>query len=200
MEEATLRMGGLPLMGASPPWPGCPLCDRPMLFRVQLPLAVSGLVGFDDDRVVLLFECHAWRHGEECTQSEVLVARGGLSPRDPPRRATSDGPPVMPARGGVLVPFDDDLPGVPRTTLPPLESLAGGSDAGRLLGLLGGTTPGSRDPSTLCACGSPTRTVIRLLATDDPEQSAGVFLGPTMVQLCLQCDAGRAHRMTVPRA
>lgn len=201
MDEVTLRAGGLPLMGPTTSWPACRTCDAPMIFRAQLPLAISGLVRHDDDRVVLVFECHQWTGREPCAQGAVVVSRGQVTPRRPPLQGASaaDGFSVLAPRGGRLVPFDDGVPGTHRTTLPPLESLAGTPRHGRLLGLLGGTTPGSIDGSTLCGCGRPTRTVVRLLGSDEPVRPQ-VCLGPALVQLCLQCNVGRVHRIVLPCA
>lgn len=202
MDEVTLRSGGLPLMGPATSWPSCTTCGVPMLFRAQLPLAISGLARHDDDRVVLVFECHAWANGQPCAQGKVVVARGEVAPRLPPSLNGTSGThefAVLAPRGGKLVPFDDAIPGTHRTTLPPLESLEGTPRHGRLLGLLGGTTPGSIDGATLCGCGRPTRTVMRLLALDEPVRPR-VCLGPALVQLCLRCDVGRVHRMVFPCA
>jgi hypothetical protein len=263
MEEVTLRTGGLPLMQADTPWPTCPLCARAMLFRAQLPLAVSGLVGFDDGRVVLVFECHDRLEGERCSEGAVVFAEGHLEPREPPTsdayRVTvthlgddpdrvhrlvdriglpwaqeGDRPPTAPfdllwsappsiaeqtARevegaggtvevwpspptvtapvGGKLVPFDDDVPWAHRTTLPPLRALATTAAHGRLLGLLGGFSPGARDSTAPCGCGRRRRTVVRLVAVD-PESPSGVVLGPTTVQACLRCGTGTTLRSLPP--
>lgn len=200
MSEVTLRTGGLPLMGPATPWPTCGSCGLPMVFRAQLPLAVSGLVGFDDDRCVLVFECHQGSHGTPCTEGAVLVAGGDVVPREPPSSHLPIGrPPVLAPRGGKLVPFDEGVPGTVATTLPPLETLARAPVHGRLLGVLGGPTPGSVDPSCLCDCGRPMRTVVRLLAMDPPP-APHVHLGPTLVHACLRCNVGRTHRMVVPHA
>jgi hypothetical protein len=259
MEEVALRIGGLPLMRRDTPWPECPLCAQPMLFRAQLPLAVSGLTRFDDERVVLVFECHSRSEGQSCSEGAVVVTGGPLEPIQPPTsrsyRVTvtdlgprpdqvrdlmgritqpppgpepvpcellEDAPPsiteeaarviedaggavevwpspptVIAPLGGRLVPFDDDVPGTFRTTLPPLQKLAVDSHQGRLLGLLGGTSPGGRDGAQLCGCGGPTRTVVRLVCVEGV-LPANVSLGPATVQVCLRCDVGkllRSHRV-----
>ncbi|MFW5925851.1 MAG: hypothetical protein ACOCV4_06770 [Myxococcota bacterium] len=198
MEQVTLRVGGLPLMDRGTEWPSCGWCASPMLFRAQLPLAVSGLVGLDDERVVLVFECHDDWRGEPCSEGIALIARGPVAPRSPPEGYLTH-PVVIDPRGGVIVPFEDDTPGTHRTTLPALDSLAGSMDGGRLLGLLGGPAPGSRDPSVLCDCGRCTRTVVRLLGSDLPREG-GVWLGPTSVQACLHCNKGDVLRMLVATA
>lgn len=92
---------------------------------------------------------------------------------------------------GVLVPFDEGMPGMTKTTLPPLSSLVDGVSRRRIRALLGGATPGHRDLQLPCACGKPTKTVIRLLASaSDPR----VTLGSAIVQICLACDTGSLHR------
>lgn len=198
MEQVTLRVGGLPLMDRGTEWPSCVSCASPMLFRAQLPLAVSGLVGLDDDRVVLVFECHDDWRGEPCSEGVALIARGQVAPRSPPDGFLTH-PVVIDPRGGIIVPFEDDTPGTHRTTLPGLDSLTGPLEGHRLLGLLGGAAPGSRDGSVVCDCGRCARTVVRLLGSDVPTD-AGVWLGPTSVQACLRCNEANVHRMIVATA
>jgi hypothetical protein len=194
MEDITLRTGGLPLMDEATPWPICERCARHMLFRAQLPLAVSGLAAHDDDRVLLVFECHGQVDGLFCDGGAVHLVRGTLAPRHPPAgRSWSSPPAVMPSEGGMLVPFDDGGLGAPRTSLPPLARLAATPDQGRLRGVLGGQAPGWRDAPLPCGCGRPTRTVLQLMETE-PDHLPGVALGPAVVQVCLGCDTGRLVR------
>ena len=44
MEAVELRSGGLPLVPDDEPWPACPRCAAPMLFRAQIPLAMTTVV------------------------------------------------------------------------------------------------------------------------------------------------------------
>jgi hypothetical protein len=90
MGDRTLRTGGLPLLGERDDWPSCPRCDLPMLFRAQLPLAATSLVAFDDDRMLLVFECHARSGGSMCDEGAVLIAGGDLVPRQAPGTAAYD--------------------------------------------------------------------------------------------------------------
>jgi hypothetical protein len=89
-EAVELRSGGLPLLPDDTPWPHCSRCDAPLLFRAQIPLATSSLVGPLDERTLLLFECHAQPEGAPCTGAEALVAQGACTPRQPPVPAAWD--------------------------------------------------------------------------------------------------------------
>ena len=84
-EDRALRVGGLPMLPQDQPWPVCPRCDLPLLFRAQVPLALTSLVAFDDDRLLLLFECHAFRQDGPCDGSAVIISSGPTVPRPPPR-------------------------------------------------------------------------------------------------------------------
>lgn len=84
-DEASLRLGGLPLLGAHQPWPTCVECDVPMLFRGQIPLALTSLVGPSDGRVLSIFECHARVDGGSCLEGTVVVTRGSCAPRSAPK-------------------------------------------------------------------------------------------------------------------
>ena len=86
-EGPCLRTGGLPLMAKGTPWPTCPRCELPMLFRAQVPLACTYLVSFDDPRLLLVFECHAPPGPGElpCTMGTILWSEGDdLEARPPP--------------------------------------------------------------------------------------------------------------------
>lgn len=257
MEEPALRTGGLPLMAEGDSWPDCPRCELPMLFRAQLPLAVTSLVAPDDPRLLLLFECHAVdEEGCTCDGSEVRIvdASRKLAPLEPPAACAFDvmlldvgeraaevmriasalsdreldlsatklplallraapasiaqetvrtvcdaggsaqtlpcPPTTLPMmHGGKLVPFDDAMTGVRKTTLPPLGELMTQANRGKMRGLLGGSTPGYRDHSIQCSCGSPSRTAVRMLATQGPYS-----LEPSVVQVCLRCNSASAFR------
>lgn len=199
MEAVELRSGGLPLVPDGEPWPACPRCAAPMLFRAQIPLAMTTVVGPGDERVLSLFECHAGRGSKACDGALALVATGACSPRPPPKRMPRVGalelpPTTLPAmHGGLLVPFDDGVPGAARATLPPLSSLtnaaSGVRPCVRLRGLLGSAIDGHRDPLR-CACGKPMRTVARLVAVPDAE----LPLAAAVAQLCLACGRAAYHR------
>lgn len=83
-DEASLRLGGLPLLGEHQAWPSCLDCSVPMLFRGQIPLALTSLVGPSDGRVLAIFECHARVHGSSCLEGAVVVTRGTCAPREAP--------------------------------------------------------------------------------------------------------------------
>lgn len=83
-DEASLRLGGLPLLGAQQSWPTCPDCAVPMLFRGQVPLALTSLVGPSDGRVLSIFECHARVEGGSCLEGAVVVTRGSCAQREAP--------------------------------------------------------------------------------------------------------------------
>jgi len=62
-----------------------------MLFRAQIPLALTSLVDVDDDRLLLVFECHA--HGEDggpCDGGDVVVARRPYGLADAPPAQAHD--------------------------------------------------------------------------------------------------------------
>lgn len=252
-EPSALRTGGLPCLDDGTPWPECPRCDVPMLFRAQLPLGLTSLVAPDDPRILLIFECHSRDAESACDTGTVIVSHAGSHERAAPAVRSynvvvdSSGadaaavatiaaslcdenePPSIPgtllfaqplsiaeqaqklletsgakvrllpaapvtltaAHDGMLVPFDEGMPGMTKTTLPPLSSLVEGVTRRRIRALLGGATPGHRDLQLSCACGKPTKTVIRLLASaSDPE----VTLGSAIVQICLACNTGSLHR------
>jgi len=90
MEAAALRTGGLPLLTADQAWPECPSCSVPMLFRGQVPLSLTGLVPFDDSRVLLIFECHAQPSGVTCLEGQALILRGEMGLVEPPAVTTFD--------------------------------------------------------------------------------------------------------------
>lgn len=83
LAPSSLHTGGLPQLGDHP-WPECPRCGVPMLFRAQLPLGVTSLVGPDDDRLVLVFECHAQDRAGVCGAGEVIVTTTDATPATPP--------------------------------------------------------------------------------------------------------------------
>jgi len=84
MDAVALRTGGLPLLTPERAWPECPNCGLPMLFRGQVPLSLTGLVPFDDPRVLLIFECHAEPGGHGCLEGEAMIVQGELSLVQPP--------------------------------------------------------------------------------------------------------------------
>jgi hypothetical protein len=90
MDEVALRTGGLPLMPAGAEWPECPACGLPLLFRAQVPLAMTSLVPFDDDRLLLLFECHAVHDDGACDGTHAVIVSGALRPREAPPPTTCD--------------------------------------------------------------------------------------------------------------
>ncbi|MEM9194409.1 MAG: hypothetical protein AAGF12_34850 [Myxococcota bacterium] len=99
---------------------------------------------------------------------------------------------VLPwVRGGRLVPFDDGIPGLSKTTLPPLAELRTGGVPASMRGILGGSAPGYRDYAVSCRCGEPTRTALRLLADRSME---GPALRPATIQVCRKCGATRMLR------
>ena len=257
-DEAELRTGGRPLLEPNQAWPVCPQCSLPMLFRAQVPLAMTSLVPFSDDRLASLFECHAVVDGDVCTGSAVLVSSGTRELRDPPEatlfdvwlRAGTDAvrlariltahdipegatPPVALLRaaprsmaeatldalratgadvelrpspptllsniwGGRMVPFDDGVPGMRRTTLPPLPELMTEMKRMPMRGIFGGATPGYRDHAFSCSCGQATRTAVRLLAIEEPDP-CGATLGPSTLQFCTACGKASLLRMHGPR-
>ena len=259
MPEVTLRTGGLPLLGEQQNWPVCAVCDLPMLFRAQIPLALTSLAAPSDNRLLLVFECHAQLEGRCCREATLVVSETPGPPRSPPGCDRFDliltawgeqpaalarvieslvtagpvpdlGRPVpfpllrgmtgrdaqaassllrqrgagidlrpsalltlSSARGGHLVPFDDEVPHARRTTLPPLRVLRDEVGASVMRGLIGGSTPGYRDQGTICAeCTAPHRTALRLFA--DQTHSLGVGLGISTVQFCVGCGLGTLDR------
>ncbi len=84
MEEPTLRIGGIPLLTSDQTWPICSRCGLPMLFRAQVPMALTSLVSPFDDRLLLFFECHANLHRKPCDSGSLVVANGPVSPRTAP--------------------------------------------------------------------------------------------------------------------
>jgi hypothetical protein len=79
-----LRTGGLPLLPPRLEWPACPRCSLPLLFRAQVPLVLTSLAPFDDERLVLVFECHAETDSGACSGGAALVVQGELEQRTPP--------------------------------------------------------------------------------------------------------------------
>lgn len=73
MADRALRTGGLPLLPSGAAWPTCGRCGMPMLFRAQVPLAVTSLVGVDDPRLLAVFECYAEGEHGPCDGGAVLV-------------------------------------------------------------------------------------------------------------------------------
>ena len=229
-----------------------------MLFRAQVPLALTSLVSFADSRVLSVFECHATHDTGPCDGAAAYLLADPLELREAPRSATRDviltetgshpdrvgrivdavdgygglGRMVLPAvilriaplsiaretvraileagghavmresapvvlgdvRGGKVVPFDDGPRAFSRTTLPPLESVAGRGNRGGVLALLGGSLPGYRDFAFRCACNRPTRTAFRLLAQRDADSRTGIAPGAAAAQVCLQCSVASVHR------
>lgn len=90
MGEAALRTGGLPLLDKDRSWPRCLVHDLPMLFRTQVPLAVTSLVAWDDDRILQVFECHAREQKTGCLEGHALVVGGDLAATEPPESDAFD--------------------------------------------------------------------------------------------------------------
>lgn len=84
IDEAALRLGGLPLLASHQEWPRCIECQVPMLFRGQIPLALTSLVGPSDDRLLAIFECHVRVPGGSCLEGAVVVARAHSGLRQAP--------------------------------------------------------------------------------------------------------------------
>jgi hypothetical protein len=102
-------------------------------------------------------------------------------------------PTTLPAvRGGKLIAFDDAVPGLRKTTLPPLDEIRALFGQRSIRGLIGGATPGYRDYAFRCSCGRRTRTAVRLLA--DPSMK-GIRLGAAVAQICTHCGTGNLYRM-----
>lgn len=90
-DSPALRTGGLPLLEAGQRWPSCPRCDMPMLFRAQVPLALTSLVPSSDTRLLLVFECHAYLEGRACDEGTVLVSDAATGePCAPPAQVSFD--------------------------------------------------------------------------------------------------------------
>ncbi|MBN1655828.1 MAG: hypothetical protein JXA30_18830 [Deltaproteobacteria bacterium] len=85
MEEPTLRIGGIPLLSPELKWPSCSRCGLPMLFRAQVPLALTSLVSPFDNRLLLFFECHAKLLRTPCDGGALLITNGVVSPRMAPK-------------------------------------------------------------------------------------------------------------------
>jgi len=230
-----------------------------MLFRAQLPLAATGLVSPDDDRLVLIFESHGSDSlGATSTGGMVEVVRGSLSPRSAPPvsahdlivlelgpqadrvidvlerlrglpfrfgdalslpytvmtavpasialeairllsdlGATVDLPPTAPAtldwvRGGTLIPFNEGRRRGPSQTLLTLHDLKR-AERPRLRAIFGNSALSYRAPQHPC-CGSPMRTVARLMGDDTRRNQSDISLGPAAVHLCLLCNRGILER------
>jgi hypothetical protein len=102
-------------------------------------------------------------------------------------------PAILPAvRGGRLIAFDDAIPGLRKTTLPPLDEIRSLFGERSIRGLIGGATPGYRDYAFRCTCGRQTRTAVRLLA--DTSMKA-IRLGAAVAQICVHCGTGSLYRM-----
>lgn len=84
MDAPVLRTGGLPLLGENQPWPECARCEVPMLFRAQIPLGITSLAAPDDDRLLLVFECHAETEHGPCDAGTILLSTGIRGPRAAP--------------------------------------------------------------------------------------------------------------------
>ncbi len=85
MQSPQLRTGGFPLLPADLSWPECSRCEMPMLFRAQIPLSVTSLVGVGDEALLQVFECHHVCEGEPCGESTVHWVQGeSLALREPP--------------------------------------------------------------------------------------------------------------------
>lgn len=84
MEEPTLRIGGIPLLTIDQAWPICSRCGLPMLFRAQVPMALTSLVSPFDDRLLHFFECHANLRQKPCDSGSLVIANGNLLPRTAP--------------------------------------------------------------------------------------------------------------------
>lgn len=83
-DDASLRLGGLPVLAHQQDWPECVACCVPMLFRGQIPLALTSLVGPSDGRLLSIFECHAPIEGGSCLEGAVVVVRGECAARSAP--------------------------------------------------------------------------------------------------------------------
>lgn len=90
LEELAIRTGGLPLLPEETEWPRCPHHDTPMLFRAQIPLALTNLVPFNDPRVLQVFECHAQMDAEVCDVGAALIVKEPLGVRQPPPTSSYD--------------------------------------------------------------------------------------------------------------
>jgi hypothetical protein len=84
MDAPVLRTGGLPLLGKAQEWPECARCEVPMLFRAQIPLGITSLASPADDRLMLVFECHAETEYGPCDAGTVLLSTGDRGPREAP--------------------------------------------------------------------------------------------------------------------
>jgi hypothetical protein len=251
-----LRTGGKPALPPHTPWPRCPVTDLPMLFRAQLPLASTGLVTPDDERLLAVFESYTdlgsgirgtdgvgivTRSTEHellpppTSAHDVVILRWGPTPervmplatlladeglhvsvntplpftlmRATPHSisaqtaqslhetgATVDLLPHPPTtlgfcKAGEIIPYEDQIPGNFRTTLPPLSQLQDPMEKSRMRALLGSDGPNTHDPSLMC-CEKPMRTVARLLGAERPSPN-GVRLRPSVVYLCLRCDRSK---------
>lgn len=193
--EPALRSGGLPLLPVAARWPACPVCGLALLFRAQVPLALTSLVPFDDPRLLLVFECYAVHDDGACAGAAALLVAEPLIPRLAP---ASERSPTVLGRvyGGRLVPFDDGPEAAFRTTLPPLDRVARRREAGGLRGLLGGSFPGCRDEVAPCRCSRPTRTAVRLLAARERDPESGITLREAVAQVCLPCRIATVRRGT----
>jgi hypothetical protein len=102
-------------------------------------------------------------------------------------------PTTLPSvRGGRLIAFDDAIPGLRKTTLPPLDEIRSLFGERAIRGLIGGATPGYRDYAFPCSCGRRTRTAVRLLADTSMQ---GIRLGAAVAQICTHCGTGSLYRM-----
>jgi hypothetical protein len=84
MAEPALRVGGVPLLSSEQTWPNCPRCGLPMLFRAQIPLALTSLVSPYDERLLLFFECHSNVRRTACNGGALVITKGVGSPREAP--------------------------------------------------------------------------------------------------------------------
>lgn len=137
MEEPTLRIGGIPLLASDQTWPICSRCGLPMLFRAQVPMALTSLVSPFDDRLLLFFECHANFGRKPCDSGTLVFASGVVAPRTAPECHSFD---------VVLISYGTDFKRVSEV----IDSLRGCSDeddSGRLTSLFPRKAAASGDRS-----------------------------------------------------
>jgi hypothetical protein len=162
-----------------------------MLFRAQVPLTATFLAGADDDRLVLVFECHT---SESCREGQATVVRGpALATRPPPE---GSGPVVHgPPRGGELAPLAAIAPAIPFDPRAPADDVAAelADSGGELRAVLG---PSPRSPCG--ACGRNAHAAVRFVSREayacDVEPAP--LLGPTTVHICPRCDMAWVERST----
>lgn len=84
ISEPVLRIGGIPILTPDQTWPICMRCGVPMLFRAQIPLALTSLVSPYDNRLLHFFECHAHLDNSICDFGTLLISEGTGTPREAP--------------------------------------------------------------------------------------------------------------------